>query len=381
MTAAESNMAGAAPILARTVTVLFTSVGNEAIHGFIDDLRRRAPLWRLIGTDMRADSAGLYRCDHGYTVPARTDPSYLDQLLHVCREHSVDLVCPLSTEDQTFFSSPQVLRRLAPLPVMVSEHEAVGKANGKISLFDALVGHPDLLPDFEIVAGPEQALEAIEKLVAGSGAALLKTDTGSGGAGMICVGNPATDPAPAKGRRFWPLDLVRMVVQGQLDAEATPKDLAGLTSADDWPRIAIAYLPGSEYSVDVLADRGECLGSVVRLRLAADGGLATVAEVVDEPDVEEAALKVAQSLGVSYVNNIQFRRDAHGVPKLLEVNPRLPGTIGLTVEAGLNLPLAAFCLALGVRLPLPRPEIGLRVMRFFGCVFARESASAVQENE
>ena len=201
-------------ILARPVTVLFTSVGNEAIHGFVDDLRRRAPTWRLVGTDMRADAAGLYRCDYGYTVPARTDSAYMDVLLRLCGEHSVDLVCPLSTEDQTFFSSPQVLEQLAPIPVMVSDHEAVRKANGKISLFEALADQPELLPNFEIVTGPQQALEVIEELVARSGAALLKTDSGSGGAGMICVGNPTTDPAPAKGRRFWPLELVRMVVRG-----------------------------------------------------------------------------------------------------------------------------------------------------------------------
>jgi phosphoglycolate phosphatase-like HAD superfamily hydrolase len=72
---------------------------------------------------------------------------------------------------------------------------------------------------------------------------------------------------------------------------------------------------------------------------------------------------VVACAGLSYVNNVQFRRDAQGDPRLLEVNPRIPGTIGLTVQAGLNLPLAACCLALGERLSLPEPELGLRAIR------------------
>src|SRR5262249_28902934 len=44
--------------------------------------------------------------------------------------------------------------------------------------------------------------------------------------------------------------------------------------------------------------------------------------------------------------NVQFRDDRQGVPRLMEVNPRIPGTIGLTVAAGVNMPYLAVKLAL-----------------------------------
>jgi phosphoglycolate phosphatase-like HAD superfamily hydrolase len=102
---------------------------------------------------------------------------------------------------------------------------------------------------------------------------------------------------------------------------------------------------------------------VVRLRLASRGGLATDSVVVDDADVMDAAHAVVRATGLSYVANVQFRRDASGAPRLLEVNPRIPGTIGLSVNAGLNLPLAAMCQALGEKLPLPEPQVGLRAIR------------------
>ena len=138
-----------------------------------------------------------------------------------------------------------------------------------------------------------------------------------------------------------------------------------------WPQLANAYLPGDEYSVDVLCDEGRVLASVVRRRDAAVGGLATTAQVVDEPDVDAAAREVVEAVGLSHVANVQFRRDAEGAPRLLEINPRTPGTIGLSVAAGFNLPLAAFARALGGELELPpAPRYGLSCFRYQGMVLS-----------
>lgn len=366
-------------VLERPVTILLTSVGNEAIHGFVDDLRDRAPDWRLVGTDIRSDAAGLYRCDGAHIVPRRTAPSYLSTIRELVQRHRVDLVLPLSTEDQAFFCQRAVQQALAPAVVVVSSPDAVAKANGKVSLFEALARLNSVLPEFAVVKGPAEAVAALRTLCERHGAALLKTESGTGGRGMLCVGTPDSDPAPARGRQFLPLEALDAAAAGDPLALLHPP-LAGLVDPSaEWPRLAVAYLPGAEYSVDVLADEGETLAAVVRERSAADGGLATVAQVVSAPDVEDAARLVAEALHLSYVNNIQFRRDKDGTPRLLEINPRIPGTICLTVEAGLNLPLAACCLALGEKMTLPAPEIGVQVMRFAGAVFTRRPAEPIDD--
>lgn len=359
-------------LLERPLTLLFTSVGNEAIHGFVEDLRRRAPRWRLLGTDIRELAAGLYRCDEHFLLPRCDDPRYLDHLAALCRAQAVDLLVPLSTRDQDYFSQPQVQRRLG-LPIMVSDPEVVAAANRKVGLMQALQHQPELLPGFCVVHNSEQALEALQRSVARTGAALLKVDQSTGGAGMICVGDPSQDAAPAVGRRWWSMELL-------LELHRRPQSPALLALMPElktlrhgpWPALVVDYLPGAEYSVDLLCDRGQALGGAVRLRHTATGGLATAATVVDEPDVMQAAQRVARALNLHYLHNIQFRRDAQGQPRLLEINPRIPGTISLTVEAGLNLPLFAFCMALGGQPPaLPEPEFGLTVLRHHGNVYAR----------
>jgi len=348
--------------LERPVTILLTSVGNEAVHGFARDLRRRAPTWQLVGTDMREDAPGYALCDRWHVVPPRSDPGYLDAILGLCAQESVDLLLPLSTRDQDYFSAAEVRAALGDLPVVISSAEAVARANTKIALFEAVGEASALLPAGQVVRDVAEALQALTALVGAHGAALLKEDASTGGRGMLRVGRPAADAAPVAGVEWLGLERAR----AQLETEAR-------SGAGTWPRQAVAYLPGEEYSVDVLCERGDVLAGVVRLRFASRGGLATDAQTVDAPDVMAAAEQVVRATGLSYVNNVQFRRDAEGLPRLLEVNPRIPGTIGLTVQAGLNLPLAACCLALGERLELPEPELGLRASRHGEVLYTQRS--------
>ena len=59
------------------------------------------------------------------------------------------------------------------------------------------------------------------------------------------------------------------------------------------------------------------------------------------------------TIGLSWVGNVQSRRDRAGAARLLEVNPRFPGTMPLTVAAGVDMP--AICLAMALGSPAPSP--------------------------
>jgi carbamoyl-phosphate synthase large subunit len=112
------------------------------------------------------------------------------------------------------------------------------------------------------------------------------------------------------------------------------------------------YLPGEEYSVDVFADQhGRVRASVPRARLKVDSGVAVAARTLHDPELEGMARAVAERVGLRFVANIQFRRDSEGSPALLEVNPRFPGTMPLTVRAGVNMPRFALAAVNGVELP------------------------------
>ena len=98
-------------------------------------------------------------------------------------------------------------------------------------------------------------------------------------------------------------------------------------------------LPGEEYSVDVyIHSNGHPLAAVPRLRMKIDSGIAVGSQTKINPHLSSIALKIAQKVGINYVANIQFKADAEGEFKLLEINPRFPGTLPLTAAAGIDIP-------------------------------------------
>src|SRR5262249_44181618 len=76
-------------------------------------------------------------------------------------------------------------------------------------------------------------------------------------------------------------------------------------------------------------------------RLKIDSGVAVVGRTVRDERLESLAGAVAKRLGVRYVANVQFREDAGGTPKLLDVNARFPGTMPLTIASAVDMPRPA----------------------------------------
>ena len=99
------------------------------------------------------------------------------------------------------------------------------------------------------------------------------------------------------------------------------------------------YLPGEEYSVDVYVRRdGRVIAAVPRDRMKIDFGIAVASRTLNLPDLMQSAIRTAEVIGVRGCANVQFKRGADGVFKLLEVNPRFPGTLPLTTAAGIDMP-------------------------------------------
>jgi carbamoyl-phosphate synthase large subunit len=131
----------------------------------------------------------------------------------------------------------------------------------------------------------------------------------------------------------------------------------------------VEYLEGEEYSVDTLSIEGKVLKAVVRRRLSSIYGIATEAVVENDPKAEQAACEICESLRLDYVSNIQFRKDGNGDLKIMEINPRIPGTIGLTVNAGVNMPYLALKLLLREEVNIPPVEYGKRILRFWDGIY------------
>ncbi|GGM47884.1 carboxyl transferase [Longimycelium tulufanense] len=336
----------------RPITVLATSVGNDGFPSVLEALKGTGEREvTVVGVDVRESAPGLYLADHAALVPQRNQPDALiAAILGLAGQYRVDVLLPLSTEDQPFYARWAPFFTEHGIVTATSAPEALGVANDKLALLEMC--RPAGIPCPRYV--PVRSLRQVEAGAVALGwperPFVFKLNHGAGASGVKIV-----DPKHGRMARLFDRDNLRIRYDDLLN---------GLVELEELPPAHLAeYLPGEEYSVDVLCDRGRPLSTVVRHRLSTHYGLATHAVVVERPDVAAVAEDLVRLLGLSYVVNVQLRCDASGVPRLMEVNPRIPGTIGLSVAAGVNMPYLAVKHALGEGFVVPQPKIGTELVR------------------
>jgi biotin carboxylase len=101
--------------------------------------------------------------------------------------------------------------------------------------------------------------------------------------------------------------------------------------------LLMEYLDGHEYSVDCVGDHGRLVCAIARKKPMQAGR----GQLIDmRQDIIDATAELARAYGLSGVFNVQFREGA-GKLRLLEINPRMSGGIGMACVAGPNLPYIA----------------------------------------
>jgi carbamoyl-phosphate synthase large subunit len=291
-------------------------------------------VWKSLGdahalhmADMDPCAAGLYLVPPAQRllVPRGDAPQLVERVLHACRERRIDVLVPTVDAElvplaqaRDAFDDAGVRLALAPL-------ECLLLCRDKHALLRALhdvVPLPRSEPLTPDVAAAARVFPAFAK------------------------------PRRASGSRG------AIVVRSRDDLSLLPHDGSYLLQE---------LLPGAEYSVDVyVSGAGQVIAAVPRERMKTDSGIAVTARTVDAPDVIDAAVAAALAAGVRYAANIQFKRADDGTCKLLEINPRFPGTLPLTVAAGVNMPALLIADLRGDALPAQRlPFRELMVARYF----------------
>lgn len=123
--------------------------------------------------------------------------------------------------------------------------------------------------------------------------------------------------------------------QGALRVDS-PERLASIL-AERNDLIICEYLNGEEFTVDCFSDRAQgLLFCQPRVRSRIRAGIAMTSALVSLPEVETYARAISQRLQLYGAWFFQLKRSASGMLTLLEVAPRIAGTMALNRVAGIN---------------------------------------------
>lgn len=125
------------------------------------------------------------------------------------------------------------------------------------------------------------------------------------------------------------------------------------------------YLPGTEYTIDVLSDL-ECepIIAVPRIRLETKAGISTMGKIVKDENISDTCKSIAKYLKIRGPCCIQMKESKEGILKIVEVNPRLGGGTFFTTLAGANFPAMILDMVNGKKLKIPKIS-EITIVRYF----------------
>jgi len=106
------------------------------------------------------------------------------------------------------------------------------------------------------------------------------------------------------------------------------------------------WLPGRREAVSVLYAQNRFWARVAQVshrEWPVLGGVSVLCETIPlPPDITEQAERLVGAMALEGCSMVEFRRDAEGRPVLMEVNPRIGGSVALPISAGVNFPQLLF---------------------------------------
>jgi protein-tyrosine-phosphatase/predicted ATP-grasp superfamily ATP-dependent carboligase len=131
------------------------------------------------------------------------------------------------------------------------------------------------------------------------------------------------------------------------------------------------YVPGWGVGVEMLYREGKLMWYFAHERLhewPLTGGASTYRRAIEPgPEMLEASRRFLNSLGWHGVAMVEFKRRRDGSFALMEVNPRLWGSLALSINSGVNFPLGLWQIAMGRPVPAqPKFRRGMRTRHLSG---------------
>jgi carbamoyl-phosphate synthase large subunit len=281
-------------------TALVTCAGSMPAVGIINALKHQSEIpIRVIGADANPLAVGFQLADGHHTVPMASDPGFIPAVLEICKSEHVDILFPVIDEELLVFARSRERFQEAGIRVVSNDPEVVALAKDKYRTFEFCRREGIAVPDTYLA----HELPAAERL---EFPLIVKPRDGRGSA----------DVFKARNRRE--LDFL-------LDKVPNP--------------MVQRFVDGAEYTIDLLTDfHGNPLSVVPKIRLETKAGMQVKGRTVNDPRLIELGLEVIKKFALRPRGNVQCIIEG-GTPFLIEVNPKFPASLPLTVASGVNAPL------------------------------------------
>jgi carbamoyl-phosphate synthase large subunit len=327
-----------------TIHILMTGAGAPGAPGILKCLQQDQS-FRVHLADADPMAVGRFLGDEFSQVPKGDDPAFTDSLFELCTRLKIKAVLPLVTRELLPLAYAADRFEKAGIKILISPAPSIEIANNKSALYQFLQWRDIPVPAFRVVETIEQFQSAIKELGYPANTVCFKPSISNGSRGFRIISSTVNEA-----------ELLFNYKPG--NAYASLDDITRILSSAPFPELLVSeYLPGDEYSVDCLSNHGEPGLILPRLRKKMIGGISVQGEFVQDQAITDYCWRIIRELKLHGNTGIQVKKSSKGEWLVLEINPRVQGSIAACLGAGVNLPLVAVRQELGLPVTINEDDI------------------------
>ncbi|REJ80069.1 MAG: ATP-grasp domain-containing protein [Bacteroidetes bacterium] len=338
--------------------ILMTGGGAPGAPGILKCLKQD-PLLDIFVADANPHAVGRYLNQDFFSIPRADDPLFIDTVLESCLERGIKIIMPLVTRELFLFAREKKRFEQEGISVLVSEENALNIANNKSRLVQFLEMNRIAVPEFRVAQSYPEFELAVKELGYPFRKVCFKPSVSNGSRGFRIIDDAVNS-----------YDL--LFNHKPNSTYISYKEISGILEKHEFPELLVSeVLPGEEFSVDCLVNHGKCVIAIPRIRTRMNNGISVEGEFIKEPDIIHYSTQIVEAIGLHGNIGVQVKRSESGKFLVLEINPRVQGTIVSGLGAGVNLPMLAVQQELGYDI---RPEDiavrwGTKFIRYWEEVF------------
>jgi hypothetical protein len=279
--------------------------------------------FRIYGTHKHLRSAFLQACDRIDLEPSVYDDKYIDFALDYCRKNRIDILVPGEFTTLIIARSRHLFEEIGVRIMNSADTGTLERISSKSSTYSLIEDCQEVsIPEYYTARDIDEFKEAYQRLINSGKQACFKPDVSQGGLGFRII-SENHDPCHEIFNYPGNINTFSYYYEALKKCKSFPV------------LMVLEYLPGPELSVDCLANSGLMLHCVPRRKVQ------NIRIVERNDQAEKATAEICSKLSLNNLFNIQFRCDAKGVLRLLEINPRQSGGMHYAGKAGHKMMTAA----------------------------------------
>lgn len=275
---------------------------------------------KIIGIDNSLESHAKFICDYSYQVPKGLSKSYINEIIKIVKKHSVKLIIPCSDEEVFQLSKYiQVFKKLGT-NVACPNAKVFPIISNKIKTYQFMNQFNINTPIWKHGNSKQTVIDAIENLF------------------DMNLNNLIIKPAKGRGSR----DVVT-ISRKKLNNNTFFKNytfsqfkkMIGKYFLNQ-SYIVSEKLNNPVYDLDFLSWKGKVLQSTFRKRIKSEQPNEGHFIRKIPKELSKSIDIITSNLNLSWLYDCDWMYDNDGVLKIIELNPRMSGSIAVPVIAGAN---------------------------------------------